>query len=113
MISLGLLCEEMGCSCECKKGFSGASLRTTCHLWQSSEEHCTPDVPLQASGDRLQIPGVRAPGDRSQKIPQWLKPFEEGLFGERRDSHSVVVVQPAVVPRETTLDAMRVSSEEE
>ena len=47
-----------------------------------SKDPRTPDDPSKASGNRLQIPGVRAPGDRSHKFPEWLQPFKEGLSAE-------------------------------
>ena len=77
----------------------------------------------QASGDRprnvppssvrIQENPGQALGDRSHKVPDWLKLFDEGLSDQPPDLHHVVVEQPVVEPKEKTPDDMRVSSEEE
>ena len=51
--------------------------------------------------------------NRSHKVPEWLQLFKEGLPDEAPDPHNVVVVQNVVLPKEKTLDDLRVSSEEE
>ena len=52
-------------------------------------------------------------GDWSQKAPEWVQPFKEGLSGELLDSHDVVVERPVVEPEEEIPNDVRVSAEEE
>ena len=68
---------------------------------------------IQTSGDHWHFPGVQALGDLPHTVREWLEPHEEGLFGEPRDSHNVVVEQLVVEPKETTPDEMRVRFQEE
>ena len=86
-----------------------------------SKEPRTLDVPSKVSGDRLQIPGAKSAGDRSQKgrplhFPgvqalghwshqeaEWLQSSEEGLSGEPLDSHNIVVDQPVFEPTDKHL----------
>ena len=73
-------------------------------MWQISDEPRIPDVPLQASGDRLQVPGVPSTG----------RPVAEGsIIGLSGDPPRFTQCHggATVVPRETTPDDMRVSSE--
>ena len=98
----------------------------------------TPDVPANASSDRLQITGVRASGDRSRKFPQSDVSGQENsgqasgdrlhfsggqapgdgshnvpewlkLF-ELPDSHNVVAEHFLVGPSQKTLDELKASS---
>ena len=77
-----------------------------------SQELRTPNVPVQASRDRLRVLGVLALVDRSQTVPEWLQLSEADLTGGLADTHNAVVQQPGK-PTETTLVVLRVCSEEE
>ena len=48
----------------------------------AADEHRIPDVPAKALGDRLHFPAAQAPGDWSQKVPEWPQNFDKGLSGE-------------------------------
>ena len=97
--SLDFIFEEMGFSNEWTKGrVSIVDRRWNSDEVQKTENHVPtvavspkktyiPDVPSKASGARLRILGVEAPGDRSHKVPERLPPFKEGLSGEPPDSH--------------------------
>ena len=93
VLSQGVLCEEMCYSDKWK--------RESVHRWLQrlkrsvhhvqlvavSKEPCACGVPVQAPGDRLQIPGAPAPGHQSRMVPEWLQLFEEGLSGEPASPH--------------------------
>ena len=106
-------------------------------LVADSEGPQKPDVPENASDDRLRIPGARSSGDPSRKVlqsdvpspenpdqasivqtmgdwsyenPEWLQLFEEDLCDELPPSHKMTWVEhPVVDPKEKTHDMMEES----
>ena len=80
VLSPGLFCTDLRCSCEWKKGESPSLMKdenvTRCKsenhvpLLAVAEEPRIPDAPSKASGDRLRIPGGRSSGDQSREVLQ-------------------------------------------
>ena len=101
--------------------FKGAFLGTMCQFWQSlkilenqiqrrratdCESH---ETGRENSSIRYPKPREFGPGTGRPiaQVPERLRLFIEGLFGERADSHNVVAEQPVGEPKEKTADDMR------